>query len=141
MAYIPQQGDVIYLDFDPQSGHEQKGRRPAIVISNNAFNALSCGALVCPITNTNLGIPLHVQLDSRTKTTGVIMVFTPHIYKKTKELKPSCLSKFSAYFSLLCCKSQVGPEIGLNTGATEEIRTPDLLITNQLLCLLSYSSI
>ena len=73
MAYIPQQGDVIYLDFDPQSGHEQKGRRPAIVISNNAFNALSCGALVCPITNTNLGIPLHVQLDSRTKTAGVIM--------------------------------------------------------------------
>jgi mRNA interferase MazF len=73
MAYIPQQGDIIYLDFDPQSGHEQKGRRPAIVISNNAFNALSCGALVCPITNTNRGIPLHVQLDSRTKTTGVIM--------------------------------------------------------------------
>ncbi|MDD3926824.1 MAG: type II toxin-antitoxin system PemK/MazF family toxin [bacterium] len=73
MAYIPQQGDIIYLDFDPQSGHEQKGRRPAMVISNNAFNALSRGALVCPITNTNRGIPLHVQLDTRTKTTGVIM--------------------------------------------------------------------
>lgn len=73
MAYIPQQGDIVYLDFDPQSGHEQKGRRPAIVISNNAFNALSRGALVCPITNTNRSIPLHVQLDSRTKTTGVIM--------------------------------------------------------------------
>lgn len=73
MAYIPQQGDIIYLDFDPQSGHEQKGRRPAIVISNNAFNTLSRGALACPITNTNRGIPLHVQLDDRTKTTGVIM--------------------------------------------------------------------
>ena len=73
MAYIPQQGDIIYLDFNPQSGHEQRDRRPAIAISNNVFNALSRGALVCPITNTNRGIPLHVQLDSRTKTTGVIM--------------------------------------------------------------------
>lgn len=73
MLYVPQQGDIVYLDFDPQSSHEQKGRRPAIVISNNAFNALSRGALVCPIANTNRGIPLHVQLDSRTKTTGVIM--------------------------------------------------------------------
>ena len=73
MAYIPQQGDIIYLDFNPQSGHEQRDRRPAIAISNNVFNALSRGALVCPITNTNRGIPLQVQLDSRTKTTGVIM--------------------------------------------------------------------
>ncbi|HCS73034.1 MAG TPA: toxin MazF [Clostridiales bacterium] len=73
MAYIPKQGDIVYLSFDPQSGHEQKGRRPAIVISNDAFNALSRGALVCPITNTNRGIPLHVPLDDRTKTTGVIM--------------------------------------------------------------------
>jgi mRNA interferase MazF len=73
MTYIPQQGDIVYLSFDPQSGHEQKGRRPAIVISNDAFNALSRGALVCPITNTNRGMPLHVPLDDRTKTTGVIM--------------------------------------------------------------------
>lgn len=73
MAYIPQQGDIVYLDFDPQSGHEQKGRRPALVLSNNDFNSLSRGALVCPITNTNRGIPIHVPLDGRTKTTGVIM--------------------------------------------------------------------
>ncbi len=73
MAYIPQQGDIIYLDFEPQSGHEQKGRRPALVLSNNAFNSLSRGALVCPITNTNRGIPIHVPLDERTKTTGVVM--------------------------------------------------------------------
>lgn len=73
MAYIPQQGDIIYLDFDPQAGHEQRGRRPAFVVSNNAFNGLSRGALVCPITNTNRGIPIQVPLDGRTKTTGVIM--------------------------------------------------------------------
>ena len=73
MAYIPKQGDIIYLDFDPQAGHEQKGRRPALVVSNNAFNGLSRGALVCPITNTNRGIPIQVPLDDRSKTTGVIM--------------------------------------------------------------------
>lgn len=73
MGYIPQQGDIVYLDFDPQAGHEQRGRRPALVVSNNAFNSLSRGALVCPITNTNRGIPIHVALDARTKTTGVIM--------------------------------------------------------------------
>ena len=73
MAYIPQQGDIIYLDFDPQSGHEQNGRRPALVLSNNAFNSLSRGALVCLITNTNRGIPIHVSLDERTRTTGVVM--------------------------------------------------------------------
>lgn len=73
MAYIPKQGDIVFLDFDPQAGHEQKGRRPALVISNDTFNSLSRGALVCPITNTNRGIPIHVPLDCRTKTTGVVM--------------------------------------------------------------------
>lgn len=73
MVYVPQQGDIVYLDFDPQSGHEQKGRRPALVLSNNTFNSLGRGALVCPITNTNRGVPIHVSLDERTKTTGVIM--------------------------------------------------------------------
>lgn len=73
MGYMPKQGDIIYLDFDPQAGHEQKGRRPAIVISNNTFNKFTKAAIVCPITNTNRGIPIHVVLDSRTRTVGVIM--------------------------------------------------------------------
>lgn len=73
MPYIPSQGDIIYLDFDPQSGHEQKGRRPALVISNYTYNNLTKLALVCPITNTNRRFPLHVPLDSKTTTTGFIM--------------------------------------------------------------------
>lgn len=73
MVYIPDQGDIITLEFDPQAGHEQKGRRPAIVVSNNAFNNITKMAVVCPITNTNRYFPLHVQLDERTVTTGVIM--------------------------------------------------------------------
>lgn len=67
------QGDIIKLDFDPQSGHEQKGCRPAVVVSNDFFNARTNLAIVCPITNTDKGFPLHVALDERTQTTGVIM--------------------------------------------------------------------
>ena len=73
MAYIPEQGDIILMEFDPQIGREQKGRRPAFVVSNNTFNQFTKLAIVCPITNTNRGFPLHVSLDNRTKTTGVIM--------------------------------------------------------------------
>ena len=73
MGYIPEQGDIILLQFDPQAGHEQKGRRPALVVSNTTFNQFTKIAIVCPITNTNRAFPLHVPLDERTKTTGVIM--------------------------------------------------------------------
>ena len=74
MAYFATQGDIIWLDFDPRAGHEQKGRRPALVISNNRFNRFENGtAMVCPITSTDRGIPTHVRLDSRTMTSGVIL--------------------------------------------------------------------
>lgn len=73
MVTIFEQGDIIYMDFDPQSGHEQKGRRLALVVSNNLFNRISSLTMVCPITHTDRGHPLHVRLDSRTKTDGVIL--------------------------------------------------------------------
>lgn len=74
MGYHANQGDIIWIDLDPQSGHEQMGRRPAIVVSNNTFNNWSsCTAMVCPITNRDRGIPIHVKLENRTQTTGVIM--------------------------------------------------------------------
>jgi mRNA interferase MazF len=73
MSYTPKQGDIIYLDFDPQAGHEQRGRRPALVVSNLTYNRATKLALVCPITNTDRSFPLHVALDVRTKTTGFIM--------------------------------------------------------------------
>jgi len=67
------QGDIIWLDFDSQAGHEQKGRRPALVISNETFNSFSNLAIVCPITSTNKTHPFHVKLNKRTKTTGVVL--------------------------------------------------------------------
>ena len=71
--YIPEQGDIVLLNFDPQTGHEQKGRRPALVISNLEYNLFTKAAIVCPIANTNRGIPIQCPLDDRTKTPGVIM--------------------------------------------------------------------
>lgn len=67
------QGTIIKLNFNPQAGHEQAGYRPAVVISNNIFNEKTNLTIVCPITNTNNKFPLHIPLDERTKTTGVIL--------------------------------------------------------------------
>ena len=73
MVTIFEQGDIVYLDFDPQSGHEQRGRRPALVVSNNLFNRVSSLTMVCPITHTDKGHPFHIRLDGTTKTDGVIL--------------------------------------------------------------------
>lgn len=67
------QGDIIKVNFNPQKGHEQAGYRPAVVISNNVFNQKTNMTIVCPITNTNNKYPLHVPLDNRTTTTGVVL--------------------------------------------------------------------
>ena len=73
-AYIPKQGDIIAVNFDSQSGHEQKGRRPAFVISKNLFNQSTGLAIVCPITNTNRDFPFHVPIPKGSDLTGFIMV-------------------------------------------------------------------
>jgi len=72
-AYVPRQGDLVALDFDPHSGHEQKGRRPALVVSKEAFNKATGMAICCPITNTNRGVPLHVPIAGRASLTGFVM--------------------------------------------------------------------
>lgn len=66
-------GDIIYLNFTPASGHEQRGRRPALVISNSEFNKRVNLLGVCPITSTIRKFPLHIQLDGRTSIQGEIM--------------------------------------------------------------------
>ena len=73
MMPYPHARDIILLDFDPQSGHEIKKKRPALVLSNDAFNRLTGLAMVCPITSTQQDIPLHVRLDARTTTHGDIL--------------------------------------------------------------------
>ena len=72
-AYVPRQGDLVALDFDPQSGHEQKGRRPALVVSKDLFNKATGMAICCPITNTHRNVPFHVPISGRTSLSGFVM--------------------------------------------------------------------
>ena len=72
--YIPRKGDFISLTFDPQSGHEQKGRRPALVLSNDLFNQATNLALVCPLTTTDRHIPFHLAVPAGNKVSGFVMV-------------------------------------------------------------------
>ena len=62
--YIPQRGDLVVLTFDPQAGHEQQGRRPALIISNTLFNQRVGLAIACPITNTDRNFPFHVNVQN-----------------------------------------------------------------------------
>jgi mRNA interferase MazF len=73
MAYPPARGDLIWLQFDPQSGHEQAGRRPALVISHTAYNRRVGLALFCPITSQEKGYPFEVALPSGVGVGGVVL--------------------------------------------------------------------
>ncbi|MGC9524751.1 MAG: endoribonuclease MazF [Limnospira sp.] len=71
--YIPSRGDIVYLDFDPTKGHEQRGHRPALVISPIAYNERSSLALFVPITRQKKGYPFEVSLPSELAIEGVIL--------------------------------------------------------------------
>ena len=73
-TYVPQKGDFIVVTFDPQSGHEQKGRRPALVVSNALFNRHTGLAIVCPLTNTDRHFPFHVAVVNDPQVAGFVMV-------------------------------------------------------------------
>ncbi len=73
-TYVPQKGDFITVTFGPQSGHEQRGHRPALVVSNSLFNRHTGLAIVCPLTNTERSFPFHVAVVNDPKVTGFVMV-------------------------------------------------------------------
>ncbi|HQP75654.1 MAG TPA: type II toxin-antitoxin system PemK/MazF family toxin [Acidobacteriota bacterium] len=73
-SYIPQKGDFVSVTFDPQSGHEQKGRRPALVVSNTLFNRHTGMAIVCPLTTTDRRFPFHVPVADNAAVSGFVMV-------------------------------------------------------------------
>ena len=73
-AYVPRKGDFIAVTFDPQSGHEQKGRRPALVVSNTLFNAQTGLAIVCPLTTTDRSYPFHAGINENPYVKGFVMV-------------------------------------------------------------------
>ncbi len=73
-AYIPKKGDFVALTFDPQAGHEQRGRRPALIVRNDVFNQHTGMAIACPITSTDCRYPFHVAVGEGLPVTGFIMV-------------------------------------------------------------------
>ena len=70
----PDAGDLVWLTFDPQAGHEQAGRRPALIMTPRSYNSKSGLALVCPITSQVKGHPFEVPLSTTESVTGVVLV-------------------------------------------------------------------
>lgn len=73
-AYVPRKGDIVALSFDPQAGHEQRGRRPALIVSNSLFNRHTGMAIAIPLTSTDRGYPFHVPVGDGLPVTGFAMV-------------------------------------------------------------------
>jgi mRNA interferase MazF len=124
MTEIPERGDLIVLNFNPQAGHEQAGRRNAIVLSPKAFNRATGFIVVCPITNQKKGYPFEVNLpdegislgENGFPITGVILAdqvksldWTARNLKVLKKYDPSsaqineiideCLAKIATYLT------------------------------------------
>ncbi len=73
MAKVPDRGDAVWIDFNPQSGHEQAGRRPALIISPAAYNGKVGLAIMCPITSRRKGYPFEVQIPDGYPVSGVVL--------------------------------------------------------------------
>jgi mRNA interferase MazF len=72
-AYVPERGHVVWLTFTPQAGHEQAGRRPAVVLSPGSYNRRVGLAIVCPLTSQQKGYPFEVTLPDGLPVTGVVL--------------------------------------------------------------------
>jgi mRNA interferase MazF len=73
MAYIPESGDIVWITFNPQAGHEQAGRRPALVLSPSAYNGKVGLAILCPITSQIKGYPFEVKIPDGLRVSGAIL--------------------------------------------------------------------
>jgi mRNA interferase MazF len=71
--YIPQCGDVVWIDLNPQAGHEQAGRRPAVVLSPKNYNGKTGLAILCPVTSQTKGYPFEVLIPDGLKIAGTIL--------------------------------------------------------------------
>ena len=71
--YVPDRGDIVWLQFNPQAGHEQSGHRPALVVSPRSYNQKAGLALICPITSQVKGYPFEVVLPREGKLLGAIL--------------------------------------------------------------------
>ncbi len=72
-SYTPNRGDLVWINFNPQSGHEQAGRRPALVLSPSRYNSKVGLAILCPVTNKIKGYPFEVSLPQNISVSGVVL--------------------------------------------------------------------
>ena len=72
-SYVPERGDIVWLTLNPQAGHEQSGRRPALVVSPSVYNGRSGLALFCPITGQVKGYPFEVLVPDNLPVQGAIL--------------------------------------------------------------------
>jgi mRNA interferase MazF len=72
-TYVPERGDIVWLEFSPQAGHEPAGLRPALVLSSGKYNRLTGLGLFCPITSRVKGYPFEVPLPDGLKISGVVL--------------------------------------------------------------------
>ncbi len=70
---VPDRGDLVWLEFTPQAGSEQRGRRPALVLSPKAYNGKVVLAIVCPVSTKIKGYPFEVQLPDGSAVSGVVL--------------------------------------------------------------------
>jgi len=72
-AYVPDAGDLVWLTFDPQAGHEQRGRRPALILSPRLYNAKAGLAVACPVTSHVKGYPFEVIIPTGGAISGAVL--------------------------------------------------------------------
>ena len=72
-GYVPERGDVVWLSFNPQAGHEQTGRRPALVLSPKEYNGKVGLSILCPITSQIKGYPFEVSIPTECEVQGVVL--------------------------------------------------------------------
>lgn len=106
MSYIPDRGDIVWLNFTPQSGHEERGTRPALVLSPSKYNKKTGLAVCCPITSQVKGYPFEVILEGKKVKGAVLSDHLKNLDWKTRRAKfiekasrlvlKECTSKISA---------------------------------------------
>ena len=91
-SYVPEHGEIIWLEFSPQAGHEQAGRRPALIVSPKSYNAKVGLALICPITSNIKGYPFEVVLPPGTISGAVLSDQIRSLDWRVRKAKKICVA-------------------------------------------------
>lgn len=90
-SYVPARGDIVWIDFDPQAGREQAGRRPALVLSPHSYNGKTGLALMAPVTNRKKGYPFECELPEELVVAGVVLAdHTKNLDWRTRRAEFAC---------------------------------------------------